>query len=480
MAYNINDTNDVNITGNRNSVVAGSTMSTGELYIIGSDNYVVGPGFVAGGTQNGGITNSIIIGYGLTQAQSNTIYLIDDYINIIGTFSVNGSLISSTSSGVWVAGGGISSVIIPGVGDVSGGDYNVIGGQLNAATGSWNIISGFNNDVVGDYNGVIGDTNKILNGGSLNSISGDNNILDNSYGNDVNGQQNLLYFSSNSNDVSGVSNIIGSFSGANIVGGEYNNNQFGSSNLIYGQGNYNDGFFNLLGGNANRLVGSFSAIIAATGINGTQSGVLYTGNRIIMKNNGFGPDPRIMSDVDQNSYIEFSKTSLDPYIGLLTDKHISLSSVTGLEIQNSATVSTNMDIRNFGQGSLHIVAKPNVASFTSSNIYMNSSDGSMQLSATSSITVSSTDFKLDSRSKLFMGTASNSSAGKVTLVAGSATVNTTSVQTSSIILLTVQGGTLTNVGSQYISARTAGTSFTISSLNILDTSTVGWVIIGTY
>jgi hypothetical protein len=43
--------------------------------------------------------------------------------------------------------------------------------------------------------------------------------------------------------------------------------------------------------------------------------------------------------------------------------------------------------------------------------------------------------------------------------------------------LTVNGGTVTNLGVQYISARTAGTSFTITSMNILDASTVSWIII---
>jgi hypothetical protein len=73
--------------------------------------------------------------------------------------------------------------------------------------------------------------------------------------------------------------------------------------------------------------------------------------------------------------------------------------------------------------------------------------------------------------------ASNSSIGIVTLTGGTATVSTSKVASNSVILLTVQGGTLTNVGSTYISARSVGTSFTITSTNVLDSSIVGWVII---
>lgn len=67
--------------------------------------------------------------------------------------------------------------------------------------------------------------------------------------------------------------------------------------------------------------------------------------------------------------------------------------------------------------------------------------------------------------------------GTATLVGGTVTINTTKVTANSRIYVTVNGGTLTNVGSNYISARTAGTSFTITSTNILDVSQVAWIII---
>lgn len=71
----------------------------------------------------------------------------------------------------------------------------------------------------------------------------------------------------------------------------------------------------------------------------------------------------------------------------------------------------------------------------------------------------------------------NATSGIATLSGGTVTVSTTKVTANSRIQITIQGGTLTNVGSTYISARTAGTSFVITSTNILDASTVAWVII---
>ena len=89
-----------------------------------------------------------------------------------------------------------------------------------------------------------------------------------------------------------------------------------------------------------------------------------------------------------------------------------------------------------------------------------------------------TDIKLNNvGTGLFIKEGTNATMGTATLTAGTVTVSTTKVTANSRIYLTVNGGTLTNVGAVYISARSAGTSFTISSMNILDASDVAWVIV---
>lgn len=67
-------------------------------------------------------------------------------------------------------------------------------------------------------------------------------------------------------------------------------------------------------------------------------------------------------------------------------------------------------------------------------------------------------------------------SGSVVLVAGVATVNDAKVTANSRIFLEIQepGGT---IGHLHISARTPGTSFTITSSSSLDTSTVAYLII---
>lgn len=74
-------------------------------------------------------------------------------------------------------------------------------------------------------------------------------------------------------------------------------------------------------------------------------------------------------------------------------------------------------------------------------------------------------------------TASNTS-GTVTLVAGTATISTAAVTVNSRIFLTAQSlGTVTVGQGLAISARTAGTSFTIKSESATDTSVVAWLIV---
>ncbi|MDP4219113.1 MAG: hypothetical protein Q8916_02440 [Bacteroidota bacterium] len=65
--------------------------------------------------------------------------------------------------------------------------------------------------------------------------------------------------------------------------------------------------------------------------------------------------------------------------------------------------------------------------------------------------------------------------GTAVLAAGTKVVQTTSVTANSRIFLTTQSAT--NPGKLYVSARTAGTSFTISSTSGTDASTVAWVIV---
>lgn len=79
-------------------------------------------------------------------------------------------------------------------------------------------------------------------------------------------------------------------------------------------------------------------------------------------------------------------------------------------------------------------------------------------------------------SKHLIKEGTNASMGVSTLVGGAVVVGNTLVTASSRIFMTGQNSSGT-AGELTISARTAGTSFTITSLNILDTRSIAWMIV---
>ncbi len=93
-------------------------------------------------------------------------------------------------------------------------------------------------------------------------------------------------------------------------------------------------------------------------------------------------------------------------------------------------------------------------------------------------TMDSTGFSLDLVGMGFkIKEGTNAAMGLATLVGGTLVVNTTKVTANSRIFLTGQGGNVANLGTYNVTARTAGTSFTITSSNVLDTNTVAWQIV---
>lgn len=77
---------------------------------------------------------------------------------------------------------------------------------------------------------------------------------------------------------------------------------------------------------------------------------------------------------------------------------------------------------------------------------------------------------------LAIAEGADATSGVATLVAGTVTVNTNKVAANSRIQLTAQT-TGAAPGALRVSARVAGTSFTITSTNAGDTSDVAWVIL---
>lgn len=105
--------------------------------------------------------------------------------------------------------------------------------------------------------------------------------------------------------------------------------------------------------------------------------------------------------------------------------------------------------------------------------------GTSQLSAVT-LNKSTSTLKLSAQGgKIFIATGTtNATAGQGTLVAGTATINTTSVTNSSMIFVSdAGGGIVANIGSLYSNSVTGGTGFKVTSTNALDSSNFNWFII---
>ena len=76
---------------------------------------------------------------------------------------------------------------------------------------------------------------------------------------------------------------------------------------------------------------------------------------------------------------------------------------------------------------------------------------------------------------LYIKEGTNATMGTATLSSGTVTISTTKVTASSRIFITLQD--CSSCGVQYISARSAGTSFTVSSTNGSDASNITWLIV---
>lgn len=98
--------------------------------------------------------------------------------------------------------------------------------------------------------------------------------------------------------------------------------------------------------------------------------------------------------------------------------------------------------------------------------------------ANGDITVLNGNFKIGTvGSGLYVKTGTNATMGKGTLASGTATISTTRVTANSEIFITdTQAGVL-NIGVPTVSAIVAGTSFTVTSSNVLDASTFNWFIV---
>lgn len=161
---------------------------------------------------------------------------------------------------------------------------------------------------------------------------------------------------------------------------------------------------------------------------------------------------------------------------------------TMLNLTNTSVASNAGFINAVHASSGSITLKSRVNGDTSSRFFVTASgilewgpgnasqDVVLQRTTTGRLTLTSGSFDIGTAGEgLRVKEGTNAKQGTATLAAGTVLVANTSVTSSSRILLTTQSPSGT-VGTPYVSARVAGTSFTISSTSAADNSTVAYQI----
>lgn len=142
------------------------------------------------------------------------------------------------------------------------------------------------------------------------------------------------------------------------------------------------------------------------------------------------------------------------------------------------SINTKADTKIIFDSTATVLGDSSIAYVTANTDLEVTVDGTLTFLFDNNKNVSKFDFKLDTvGSGHYVKEGTNATMGVATLVAGTVVVNTTKVTANSRIFLTAQVlGTITVGQGLAVSARTAGTSFTILSQSALDTSTVAWLI----
>lgn len=139
------------------------------------------------------------------------------------------------------------------------------------------------------------------------------------------------------------------------------------------------------------------------------------------------------------------------------------------------TLAGSQSTGNAAGGDVIIATAPAGTSGSSLNAHVER----MRVTAAGNVKVVTGDLSIDTAGKgLQIKEGSNAKMGTAVLVAGTVTVSTTAVTSSSRIFLTTQSlGTVTAPMAIAVTARVAGTSFTITSSDNTDTSTIAWMLV---
>lgn len=450
-----------NTAGNNLTLAVGGASS-------GATNKAGGNLIFAGGTATGTATSSILFQVPLASATGTadnapqTVLTIGAGGSITYTGLTNSTPASSPAAGAIINlltaqgqpnnGSGIilSPVNIGGNFQVTtgAGGVSTAGTTLNAAGGggSFNLSSG----VGGVASSNVASTTNTGGVGGFYALSSGNGGASSGSGNtNVGGQGGQLTFRSGNG---GVATTAGAVANTGGKGGPYGFTSGNGGAALSGTGGVG-GDFTFTGGNGGTAStsgtgGRGANLLFITGVGGVGSGGASSG----------------------------ANGTFTLKIGASTVQFINASGLTS--IGSGTTALSTLDV--FGGTAIGSYAGANAA--PSNGLIVSGSVGIGTSSQIYKIDMVGGDIGIGTTGgRLRFKEAANGSMGTGTLVGGTLLINNTSITANSRIFLTdTGGGVIANIGALYVSATSVGASFTVSSSNVLDTSTFNWVIFEPY
>jgi hypothetical protein len=285
-----------------------------------------------------------------------------------------------------------------------------------------------------------------------------------------------------SGSTGGINSITGDINGAEVplLG---NFNLLGTADQINVTGSANTETFSIPSTFiAPGSIASTTTITSGTGLTVTTGGILVSGGDIINSHSDAGTDVTIEVTNSDNTNgasragVEIATggaSSGDPYLSFQISGVGASTMTMGLDnsasdlfvISNSTAIGTSNALTLSQAGALtattSVTATLGDITATNGNLVLNTAGNKIVSTSVASTT-----------------TAGANTFGTVALVGGTATVNTSSVTANSMIFATVQDlGTVATAQAIAITAKVASTSFTITSADPTDTSTIAWFIV---
>jgi hypothetical protein len=228
--------------------------------------------------------------------------------------------------------------------------------------------------------------------------------------------------------------------------------------------------YSFTSGNGNCCFGSSAGSGNLTGVSN-----IYIGSNSGLRTTSVSNTCEIGSDTDAATDIWFGKGSLSA-----TATAYTIHGTDGLGTDKVGGDVTHAAGRGTGAGTPGtLIFKTAVAAASSATLQTLTTALTILANASHDVRVDVGDLIVNTVGKgITIKEGSNAKMGVATLSAGSVVVSTTVVTASSRIFITVQSlGTVTVPSQVAVTARTASTSFTITSSSGIDTSIVAWVII---